>query len=293
MFRRPVSEFSLLLCLLFASPLTPAGVWEELSASGRCDSYRPMAEEQLRLAESLFREILQMIQVSDEWLASAWSQLGYAPVPVAAAGDDWVGLQDVTPACRGQGLYLINRRPKGALVVQAPHAYHDLHSGQIAGSLLREDVAILAWNSAKRSVRIEAGGALADLAKRRDSLFIALARALARAPQGRLIQIHGFDNRKRRTNAGTTAAVIVSSGSRWSTPPVEHIAGCLRPIIEGPVLVYPREVAELGATRNAQGHAVRSHGHQGFVHLELNRRTRERLRSAPAPLAGCLGIGLN
>ena len=160
------------------------------------------------------------------------------------------------------------------------------------GRMLRDEFAILAWNTAPRRLWIEPGG-VADLARRRDSLFVALTRAFATArPQGRLIQIHGFGNGKRNTQAGATAAAIVSSGSDWSTRPVTMIARCLQTVIEGPVRVYPYEVAELGATKNVQGQILRSHGHDGFVHLELNRPTRERLRSNAAQLArlaDCLG----
>ena len=299
MFRKQVFELALALFLLVASPMTYSGVWDELSAGGPCADYRPMTEGQLRLAQSLFEQALRATQISDQWLAEEWSKLGYGvvPVPVPTAGDGWIGLRDVTPTCRGQGIYLINRHPQGRLVVQAPHAYHDVHTGEIAGGLLRSDVAILAWNSAKRSVPVEGADAVADLARRRDSLFMALTLAVINArPQGRLIQIHGFDNDKRTRRAGAAAAVIVSNGTRWSSRAADLIAACLQPVIDGPVLVYPRDVSELGATENVLGQTMRSHGHQGFVHLELNRSTREHLRSARAALSGfsdCFSAGLS
>jgi hypothetical protein len=256
-----------------------------------------LAEAQQRQAQSLFARILQATEISDRWLADEWSKLGYGLVQIPAAGDGWIGLRELAPACRGQGLYLINRRPQGRVVVQVPHAYEDLHTGEVAGGLLRDDIAILAWNSAKRSVPDESAAATADLARRRDSLFMALSHAVVEAgPRGRLIQIHGFDNDRRTTSAGAAAAVIASSGSQWSSRAVDRIAGCLQTVIDGPVLVYPREVTELGATENVHGQALRSHGHEGFVHLELNRSTRERLRSAPTARAGfadCLSMGLN
>ncbi len=295
MSKRRVSEIVVLLGLLLAAPLAWAGVWQQLSAAGPCDRYRPLGAAELREAEALFKEIFTAARLDERRLAAGWARLGYGLTEVPAAGGGWVGLVDVSGSCRGQGLYLVNRRPDGPLVLLAPHAYHDLYTGEIAGGLLRDDIALLAWNTAKRRLR-GPGGVLADLAKRRDSLFDALTRALLETrPRGRLIQLHGFAAGKRRTAAGAGAAVIVSGGSRWPTPAVEEVAGCLRSHIDGPVLVYPHQVGELGATTNAQGQTLRSLGHEGFVHLELNRSTREALRASPAARAAfsdCLASGL-
>ena len=114
-------------------------------------------------------------------------------------------------------------------------------------------------------------------------------------PMGRLIQIHGFDNNKRKSEAGASASAILSSGSRWVTPHSATVAHCLRKVIQGPVLIYPIEIRELGATRNLHGKILRRYGHEGFIHVELNRSTRERLRSDPVmrgQFTDCLGAGL-
>ncbi|MGB5468749.1 MAG: hypothetical protein WBM84_21995 [Sedimenticolaceae bacterium] len=293
MSRKPGFEIGLLIWVLCLSPLTRADVWHELDAAAGCDRYQPMDAAQLALAERLFSRILQSTEIDDAELADAWSDLGYGLIPVPGAGPGWLGLYDQSAHCRGQGAFLINRRPQGSLVIQAPHAYHDRYSGEIVGRLLMDDVAVLAWNSARRGLRTASDAATADLARRLDSLFAALTRAFATLrPHGRLVQIHGFGNEKRNTQAGATAAAIVSSGSDWSTQSVTVIARCLHSVIDGPVRVYPHDVAELGATKNVQGQILRSHGHDGFVHLELNRPTRERLRSDAAQLtrlADCLG----
>jgi hypothetical protein len=294
---KQIFECSLLLGLLLCSSITQGDVWQQLKATGICDRYLPMSEEQLHLAESLFTSIFRAKQIRGSWLSKAWSKLGYGVVEVPAAGDDWIGLQDLAPGCRGQGFFLLNRRPEGPLVVQVPHAYYDLYSGEIAAGLLREDIAIIAWNSAKRTILSDPDDSLADLAKRHDSLFNALTQAMLETrPQGRLIQLHGFANEKRITEAGAEAAVIVSNGSVWPSTSVEQIAGCLQSLIDGPVWLYPKDVRELGATQNVQGQTMRDQGHDGFVHLELNRATRETLRNSPlsrGEFSTCLGTGLD
>jgi hypothetical protein len=295
MLKKWICEIGALLSLILAGPISHAAVWQQLSAPGPCDRYEPLTAAQLRQAESLFSRILGAKAIDIDSLNQEWSALGYVAVEVPAAGDGWIGLREHGPGCRGQGIYLINKRPQGSLVVQAPHAYHDLHSGEIAGGLLSDDIAILGWNSTKRRV-LGPSDIAADLARRRDSLMTTLTHALIQArPRGRLIQIHGFAGSKRRTPEAAGAAIIVSGGSRWPTPAVEQIAACLRTRIAGPVRIYPSEVAELGATTNLQGQRMRRHGHEGFVHLELNRPTREKLRMSSTALnafSACLARGL-
>ena len=56
------------------------------------------------------------------------------------------------------------------------------------------------------------------------------------------------------------------------------------------------EVRELGGTRNVQGRLLRERGHDGFVHVELGRPLRERLRNEQelrSSLAACLVTGMN
>ncbi len=282
---------------LFGSGHAEANAWRELRATHACDTYQPMTAAQLKQAESLFRQILTGKDFRNEQFANGWANLGYELVEIPAAGSTWTGLRDTESPCKGNGVYLFNARSTGSLVIQAPHAYHDLFTGDITAGLMREGIAMLAWNSAKRKTSAGYGKGKADLARRPDSLFVALTRAMIESyPNGRLIQIHGFDNKRRKTQAGTSAAVILSSGTRWPTRPVDFIASCLKPVIPGPVLVFPTEVTELGATRNFHGQTLRHNGHEGFVHIELSRPTREQLKSEPSLLAKfsqCLGSGMH
>jgi hypothetical protein len=292
----PTTLMGLLLCLAFSYTGAQANVWRELRPADVCDAYWPMTDSQLSRAESLFGEMLQRPDPTGERFADDWAALGYELVKIPAAGPGWLGLREAGLPCSGNGVYLINGNDPAPLVVQAPHAYHDLFTGDIAAGLARDGVAIVAWNSAKRNTGTGFGQTKADFAKRRDSLFVALTRALIKSvPKGRLIQIHGFDNRRRSTSEGSGAAIILSSGARWTTRSVDIIARCLQPVIDGPVLIYPTEVTELGATKNFHGQTLRRYGHEGFVHVEINRPTRKRLKTEPALLSAfsaCLGSGI-
>lgn len=291
---------ALIVGLLLGDPgyaEAPQNPWRELRATQACNIYQPMTASQLDQAEFLFKTMLNGKYSGTKQLANEWAKLGYELIEIAATGFSWIGLRDMESPCQGNGTYLFNANSPGQLVIQAPHAYQDLFTGDITAGLMREGIAMLAWNSTKRKTSTEHGAEEADLAKRSDSLFVALTRAMIKSyPNGRLIQIHGFDNRRRNTQAGASAAVIVSSGNRWPTRPVSFIAGCLNPVIAGPVLIFPSEITELGATRNIHGKTLRKNGHEGFVHIELSRPTRELLKSSPSLLAEfseCLGSGMS
>ena len=297
--RHPTSScilISLLLCLLPVYTAPAADFWPELRRIGLCDTYRPMTDTQLQRAETLFEQMLAPQRFGTQALADGWAQLGYALVDAPRVGDGWLLLHETQTPCTGGGFYLINRGNPKPLMVQAPHAYQDLRSGRIIAGLPRDDIAVLAWNSAKRRIRNGDKTLEADLAKRTDSLLLALSRAFARARRhGRLVQIHGFDNKRRTTQAGAAAAVIVSSGSRWSSPAAVAVARCLQRVVDGQVLIYPQQVSELGATKNIHGRTLRRYGHEGFVHVELNRQTRERLVSEPSlrsAFSRCLTAGM-
>ena len=74
------------------------------------------------------------------------------------------------------------------------------------------------------------------------------------------------------------------------------VADCLQRRLQEPVRLYPRDVRELGATRNVQGRLLRERGHDGFVHVELAQPLRERLRNEQelrSGFAACLVTGMN
>lgn len=282
----------LLLPLVLASTPLYAGVWEQLREAGDCDHYQPMTAQQLGQAESLFKLMLNGTPTNEDSLRLQWAALGFELIDLSALERSWWGLRESAIACRGQGYYLIQRGGWGQLMLQVPHAYFDRYTGEIGAGMLHPGMVALAWNSANRRLGQGTDRVNADLAKRTDSLFIALTRAFVSArPQGHLIQLHGFDNQRRKTLAGADAQIIVSAGSTWVTPAVYRVSRCLKPVLDGPIRVFPQEVTELGGIKNVQGRLLRRYGHEGFIHLELNLSARQRLRQEPrlrAQMMACL-----
>jgi hypothetical protein len=188
-------------------------------------------------------------------------------------------LREPPQSCQGQGLYLIRREPIAGLMLQIPHGYHDLHTDDIAAQLLQAPWHVIAFNTVPRHGKRNGQRFDADLAHREDNFLAPLTRVFAELyPSGRLVQLHGFSAKRRTTAAGRTAAAIVSSATAWPSPDAMAVADCMQSLLQEPVRLYPRDVSELGATRNVQGRLLRERGHNGFVHVELARPVRERLR---------------
>ncbi|NNC60268.1 MAG: hypothetical protein HKO05_09790 [Erythrobacter sp.] len=212
----------------------------------------------------------------------------------------WQGtlLKEPDGQCEGLGIYLV-REPHTAvsLALTAPHRGADLHTGTLAAQLFTEsNAAAAAWNSAPRRPTSDCPSAI-DLARAGDHPFTIFALAFAkRHPQGRIVQLHGFDRARRRDAASSEASIIVSNGTSSPDKRLLDLADCLSLAFNPlPVRVFPLETSELGALSNAQGSALRDAGFDGFVHLEMAvdlRLALTRDAQLRAKLLGCLVTGL-
>lgn len=280
--RAAVASAALAVCCGAACADLPSSGDALADARPRCGAYQPVSESEAARGQAFFSEMLSGMVADGARLREDWARLGYELTERTGKPRWWV-LRETQPGCRGQGYYLIRQRTPVLLAVQVPHAFADLHTGGIADGMLDGPADVIAWNTAPRQTQVDGGGGSADLARRTDSLFAALTRSLGRDhPDARIVQIHGFANERRKTAAGSRAAVIVSSGSRWVTSGVDTVARCLARFIDGPVAVFPRDVTELGATTNLHGKILRRLGHEGFVHVEMNLPTRRRLLAEDA-----------
>ena len=288
----------LLLCLVI--PCTGSAgksqSLQELVAGRRCDHYSPATQAQLRQAEAAFVNLMQAPDAVDGKSVATWQKLGFRLRRFRSDQAVWLLLHQQPGECSGQGLYLVRVDTVPDLMLQVPHGYFDRYTGEIAAGLLQAPVQVIAFNTTRRHYSRNGRKIDADLAHRDDNLFAALTRAFARvSPQGRLVQLHGFSAAKRNTKAGRSAAAIISAGSGSPSTDSRAVAACLQRLLDGPVRLYPRDVSELGGTTNLQGRLLRAHGHDGFVHVELNRRTRENLRADDALRRGfsaCLSGGM-
>jgi hypothetical protein len=239
-------------------------------------------------ARSLFAALFE----GKETVASlrpAATRLGFALVEWSEGGEDFVFVKESRENAKGWGAYAFRRHVAEPIAIEAPHAEDDAHTGFLAERLFLEGKpAAAAWNSAPRDTLIPGNGDSADLAHLDESVFQAFTRAFIEAyPQGRLIQLHGFDKAKRKTPAAARCGVIVSNGSRRPSAWLSEAARCLESALRDSVCVYPLDASELGATTNCQAKLFREAAHDGFLHVEMDLEARLALR-ADRELRGAL-----
>lgn len=261
----------LLACLTAGSaaadPLTDA-----LATPDGNSRFLPPDRATLVQAETLFRGELGG-QGGD------WESLGLRRLPLAGT----TLLVESPEQRQGRGIFAW-RAPGAALpwLLQAPHQRDDAHTGTLVRLLFQEQpVQAAMWNSLGR--RAPASGGSADQAHQEDTYWQAMTRAFAnRYPKGRVIQLHGFDTDKRKSDAAAQLDLILSAGHRAPPAWVRSLGTCLNtrlaPLRLG---LYPDQVRELGATTNVQGRLLRDLGHSAFAHLEMSLPVRERLVADP------------
>lgn len=259
--------------------------WQSARQSRRFQS--PDTEE-LSMARSLFERILS--GETGATMAQAWQTLGFEWI-------DWHGLhllRERPGREAGRGFFLFRPEPADPLLIQIPHGETDEGSGELGIRIALEGRArAVAWNTVPRTVSVSGRDSVkADLAHLEQSFFIALTEAFARrVPQGRVVQLHGFAQEKRRSTAGKEADLIVSAGHPAPDFWYEQMVRCMRQNGVAETKLYPRDVKALGGETNSIGKRMRALGMPGFLHLEMSRPLRDRLlvdESLRAALYRCL-----
>jgi hypothetical protein len=249
---------------------------------------------QMKRAESCFERLMRGER--SQSLTKAFGTIGFVLGEVAAGRDSVTLVREAPDRREGKGMYVVRAGGTPALL-QAPHRYKDIGTGDIQARLMEaQDFRAAAWNTCPRwyeesGVRIDS-----DLAHVATSHFNAFGLAFARTcPSGRVVQVHGFERDNRSTAAGRSASAIISAGTEEPTLRARRLASRLASdLAPENVLLYPEQVKELGGTRNKNGEALRAIGFHGFVHLELSRELRDRLLGEPAALrilAECIARG--
>lgn len=275
---------ALAVCSLAApAPARAAGSLSALLAQASQDGhYEPATRAELRQAEALFRQMFQR-DMSPARLRDPWRELGFDLAGVEMGGQTiWI-LREVPEQRRGRGFFALRTGAKLPIALQAPHSFFDTHTRQITRKLFQESqVTAAAWNTVHRK--------RSDLAHTRDSHFSAFTRAFITAVARPLVvQLHGFAPAKRRSPAAGSADMIISGGTRLPPPWARQAAAAwAQQFAYGAVRFFPFEVDELGGTTNAQGEIVRAAGRDGFLHFELSRSLRRRLREEASVRAGFL-----
>jgi hypothetical protein len=244
-------------------------LWREVRQKGR---YVPPGRTELQQAERLFLQTFRGQDGIDQ-LSSAWSELDFELLPLQIAGEQiWV-LREKPGFRKGRGFYAFRHQDAVPTAIQAPHCFYDEHTQAIAVRLFRESfAAATAWNTLHR--------AIADLPHSRGNYLDAFTRAFAAAhATAMVVQLHGFAQEKRRTEAAASADLIISGGTIYPSRWLQESAVLFQQHFpHGTVRLYPHEVSELGGTTNVQGEILRSASSDGFMHLELSDPLRRKMR---------------
>ena len=181
---------------------------------------------------------------------------------------------------QGEGVYVIKEKKQVPLIaLQAPHSFKDLHTGKIIAELLQHPQFYAGgWNSVPRY-----GAYSQDLAHLDNSIFQAFTQALAQAhPDSWIVQLHGFNQKKRKTATGQRAEMILSNTESDSPVWLQTLAQHLRQQWRHKhIEIYPQTIRELGGTKNRNAFLLKRQGFTHFIHIETSKKMRDELRHHP------------
>lgn len=206
-----------------------------------------------------------------------------------------IGLNHYFPEGENQGYVVIKTSIKKEVltILQVPHAFFDVHSLDIAQQMFDTKwVDVLMVNTQHRYETEHS-----DLSRLRYSLFTAVIEALQQLDrQVKVIQVHGFNETKRKTTSASNADFILSNGSVVPDIYLLQMQSCLRDNAQLLGRTYGRDVFELGATINPIGKLINSYNKAShrqnpspvteehittpkmqFLHIEIPRKIRNAL----------------
>lgn len=264
---------------LFAMPL-------KTEAHGE---FHSLSVAQQQALAPLVQSTLQGGHLSE--LASRWQQEHWLWRPDALQTGFW--LKPLPDYEQGQGVFwfraenLADRDDHSdhlsPILLQAPHRFYDRYTGRLVTQLTRimPSVHASAWNSLHRYGNKDRKTPDQDLARQDATLFNLFALEFARwQPDSHVIQFHGYNHKKRRTDKGTNSRIILSNGTSQPNDRMMALQQCLAQTFDG-VRLYGHDIDELGATVNITGKRLQQMRYTGFVHIELSLPVRKLLLSSP------------
>jgi hypothetical protein len=184
----------------------------------------------------------------------------------------------------GWGRLVLNGRFDQSIFLQIPHRFHDKYTETIGQQWWKTNLFHLVMvNSAHRHQGKKQNPAInSDFSTAPYNPFLAATRAYIRAfKQPFIVQLHGFNRQKRKTDDGRNADIILSHGVKLPSPllnKLDTLAACIKKIGFSKVKIYPQQVTELGATKNIIGDALRQQGYlTQFLHIEMSKTVRKKL----------------
>jgi hypothetical protein len=203
----------------------------------------------------------------------------------ASTSGRWL-LRELARHQRGAGLVVLRTGPSQPWIIEAPHTRFEAGTLELAVSCFELFSARALLVDTMRRTQSEdrdldlddrrelarSGRAESDLAHAEHSFFLAAHTEMIAADPGlSTLQLHGY----RDERATEVSVVISAAGSRARIgPAAAELAALFGPAVRR----YPDQIRDLGGTTNVQAGASRSAG-SGFVHIELSRSARERLRT--------------
>jgi len=243
-------------------------MWQEKKS----DTYSAYSTDELHLVEGIFIKILHN-DITD----SIKQQMLKMNLHITQTGK-YLIISEANPPYTGQGMYIINIESSSKILLQAPHAFHDLKSGSIAIKLfLENNISALAINSLNRYyTSIKGEKKSADMAHLSNSLYMAFSRAYIKVfNKSRTIQLHGFNADK--YPATKPLNFILSNGTRAFDQSLINQRDCLENKLKLKSHVYALNINILGGTKNSIGHVLRHSSYTGFEHIEMSLPVRKRL----------------
>jgi hypothetical protein len=231
-------------------------------AFGKAQFVAPENSELQRVAKN-FKQAFNDNESKVDWHQSAMERQNFP---------GFIIIKEQNSMRQGRGFFALRQSETNKWLLQAPHADTDLYTGKIASRLFLEGSFKAAqWNTVSRKM-------LADMAHLPGTYWQAFTEAFAeKYPDGKIIQIHGFDQNTRKTKTGAETDMILSAGHMDPPQWLKQTAACLKSAFPGQVSLYPADVKELGGTTNSQGELLHQLGHKGFLHIEMSQKMRQQL----------------
>lgn len=218
-----------------------------------------------------------------------------------AGRSHWV-LQERDDRRRGAGAYVFAvgaPTPPGPWVLlESPHAYHDLNTGRIGAAMYFTPPAGPApraffTNTVHRystptGERVPSKDAPADACHNPFHPLALATLAVARAkPTVTVVQLHGFANGsggdEDESSPPPQVSAVVSAGHKDApTPLSQAVAARLKAQLGDGVMLFPTDIRLLGATTNVEMRAIDPLPDTRFLHLELSATLRDQLLRDPA-----------
>ena len=174
-----------------------------------------------------------------------------------------------------------------AMFLQVPHRFFDKWTADIANHWLQTGrFKVGMTNTVSRHIGREAKPPYnSDFSTAPNNPLVAATRAFINSFADPLVlQLHGFSPKKRKSVDAQHADLILSHGANLPYPYLKTLtqgAMCVEKDMGLKVLVYPKDVQELGGTKNLVGKQLRKKGYfQRFMHIEMSDVLRKKLRDS-------------